>query len=60
MNFVTENLKKVGLATKLSELKIDKNQIIEALLDEVNEERFANNPVSFDREKLKQLILEQL
>ncbi|MBK6992544.1 MAG: iron-containing alcohol dehydrogenase [Chitinophagaceae bacterium] len=58
--FVTENLKKAGLATKLSELKIDKHQIIEALLDEVNEERFANNPVSFDREKLKQLILEQL
>ena len=59
-HFVTENLKKAGLATKLSELKIDKHQIIEALLDEVNEERFANNPVSFDREKLKQLILEQL
>ena len=59
-HFVTENLRQARLATKLSELKIDKHQIIESLLDEVNEERFANNPVFFDREKLKQLILEQL
>lgn len=59
-HFVTENLKKAGLATTLSELEIDKHQIIDSLLNEMNEERFANNPVSFDREKLKQLILEQL
>jgi alcohol dehydrogenase class IV len=53
-------MKEAGLATKLSELNIDKENIIESLLDEVNEERFANNPMPFDSDKLKQLILEHL
>lgn len=53
-------MKQTGLATNFSELGLNKDEIINALLDEVNEERFANNPVPFDREKLKQLMQEHL
>lgn len=53
-------MKQAGLATNFYELGLDKITIIDELLNEMNEERFANNPVAFDREKLKQLILEQL
>jgi alcohol dehydrogenase class IV len=49
-----------GLATTLDELGIDKNQIMDELLNEVNEERFANNPAPFDREKLKELFRQYL
>lgn len=58
--YIVDMMSQAGLATKLSELDIDKNEIIDQLLDEVNEERFANNPTSFDKEKLKQLIIEHL
>ncbi len=58
--YVLHSMKDAGLATKLSELNIDKEDIIESLLVEVNEERFANNPMPFDRVQLKQLILEHL
>ena len=53
-------MKQAGLATIFLELGLDKTTIIYELLDEVNEERFANNPMIFDREKLKQLIKEHL
>lgn len=58
--YVSAMMKKAGLATKLVEIGIDKEQIVEALLSEVNEERFANNPVPFDKEKLKALIIQYL
>ncbi len=57
---IEEAMKQAGLATRLSGLNIDKIAIIEDLLRDVNEERFANNPVAFNRERLKQLILEYL
>lgn len=49
-----------GLKTTLAELWINKTAIIDALLDGVNEERFANNPVAFDRDRLKELIIQYL
>lgn len=56
-NYVQQQMKKAGLATTLAELGIDKTEAIDGILDEVNEERFANNPARFDREKLKEMIL---
>lgn len=57
---IQQTMKQAGLATSFSELGLKKEDIIEDLPDEVNEERFANNPAPFDREKLKQLILDHL
>jgi alcohol dehydrogenase len=57
---IQQYMKEAGLAVTLQELGIDKASILDALLDEVNEERFANNPVPFDRNKLKDLINEYL
>ena len=59
-DMIREKMKQTGLAINFTELGIEKDNIIESLLDEVNEERFANNPQTFDREKLKQLILKYL
>ncbi|HEX5654413.1 MAG TPA: phosphonoacetaldehyde reductase [Chitinophagaceae bacterium] len=59
-NHIQTVMQKQGLATTLDELGIDKNQIMDGLLNEVNEERFANNPAPFDRAKLKELIREYL
>jgi alcohol dehydrogenase len=53
-------MQKAGLAVSFAELGLDKENITDELLNEVNEERFANNPVAFDREKLKRLIMEHL
>lgn len=57
---IQEIMKNAGLAIKLSELGLKKEIITDELLLNVNEERFDNNPVLFDRDKLKQLILEHL
>lgn len=57
---VEQLMKEAGLATTLAELGIRYENVSEALLDEVNEERFANNPVAFDREKLKLLLTEHI
>lgn len=57
---IQQIMKQVGLAIKLDELGIDKEKIIDNLLDEVNEDRFSNNPVAFNREQLKTLILKYL
>jgi alcohol dehydrogenase len=59
-DYVRSIMKQAGLETTLKELNIDIKVIVEDLLNEVNEERFANNPVAFDREKLKQLIIQYL
>jgi alcohol dehydrogenase len=47
-------IKQCGLATNFREAAIQVD--IDELLDSVNEERFANNPVAFERNKLKDLI----
>lgn len=60
MEMVRQVMRDAGLKTTLAELGINKIVIIDALLDQVNEERFANNPVSFDRARLKELILQYL
>lgn len=59
-NFILEIMILAGLATTLIELGIKKEIILDDLLDEMDEERFANNPAKFDREKLKELIIEYL
>jgi alcohol dehydrogenase len=59
-DFIQQVMKDAGLAVSFSELGIEKEIILEELLNEVNEERFANNPVAFDREKLKLLIRQYL
>ncbi len=53
-------MKQAGLAITLAELGIDKNEVAESLVNEVNEERFANNPAPFDKDRLKQLLLTYL
>lgn len=58
--FIKQKMKEAGLAIDLASLEVNKEVVIDDLLDEVNEERFANNPVSFNRNRLKELILEQL
>ena len=59
-DMIREKMKRAGLAVNFSELGIDKESIIEPLLNGVNEERFNNNPQKFDPEKLRQLILKYL
>jgi alcohol dehydrogenase class IV len=50
--FVRSFIEKAGLATTLVDLEIEKDAILQPLLESVNHERFANNPVSFNHEKL--------
>jgi alcohol dehydrogenase len=59
-NYIHKIMKQAGLEISLAELNIDKTKIIDDLLNEVNEERFANNPVAFDKERLRQLLLRYL
>jgi len=58
--FIQDIMKKTGLACSFGELGLNKELIIDDLLNDVNQERFENNPVQFDREHLKKLILEYL
>lgn len=57
---ILQLMRNAGLKTTLAELGIDKAAIIDTLFDEVNEERFANNPVAFDRGQLKKLVMQYL
>jgi alcohol dehydrogenase class IV len=57
---IRNKMKKAGLAITFSGLGLSKEEITDDLLREVNEERFANNPVPFDAKELKKLILEYL
>lgn len=57
---IMQLMQKAGLVVSFAELGLDKERITDELLNEVNEERFANNPLAFDREKLKRLIIENL
>ncbi len=58
--WLTKQMKQAGLQTDLNGLGIDRDAILEQLLAEVNEERFANNPVGFDRAALTTLIKKYL
>jgi alcohol dehydrogenase class IV len=60
MQFIQQKMKEAGLATQLAELGLSKENIVDRLLEAVNEERFANNPVPFNKDLLKQLIIEYL
>ena len=53
---VQQIMKQAGLAITLAELGIDKTAIADKLVNEVNEDRFSNNPVAFNREILIGLI----
>lgn len=58
--WLTSQMKQAGLKTDLKGLGIDRDAILDQLLAEVNEERFANNPVGFDRAALAALIKKYL
>lgn len=60
VEMIQKKMKLAGLAVSFIELGINKEEIMDELLNDVNEERFNNNPVKFDRQKLKQLILKYL
>ena len=60
MDLIRSRVKQAGLATNFEELGLDKNNILDDLLSSVNEERFANNPVPFNRERLKKLFTQYL
>jgi alcohol dehydrogenase class IV len=53
-------MKEAGLAINFAGLGLKKDEIMDDLLNSVNEERFANNPVPFNRQKLKDLFTEYL
>lgn len=57
---IRQRLQEAGLADRLAGIGISKEAIMDALLADVNEERFGNNPVEFKKEELKKLLLENL
>lgn len=57
---IREKMVQAGLAIHLSAIGIDKNKIVDQLLADVNTERFGNNPVLFDGQVLRALLLEKL
>ena len=59
-NFIEEKIKSAGLATRYSELGLDKEKLLNSIPGEVNQERFDNNPVGFEWGKLKSLLEEYL
>ena len=50
-------MQEAGLSVRFEAFGIDKKSITPVLLDEINQERFDNNPVAFDRGRLTDLIL---
>jgi alcohol dehydrogenase class IV len=54
--YFRELMRAAGLATTFQELFIDKKLILEPLMNEVNAERFNNNPVRFNKVVLTELI----
>lgn len=58
--FIQSVMKKAGLAISLKELGINRDSVINDLLESVNTERFGNNPRSFDNAALKELITKYL
>lgn len=55
---ITFLMTRINLATTFSELNIEVD--IDALLDSVNQERFSNHPVPFDKKVLKDIIIQNL
>lgn len=60
MKYTQQVMKQAGLATTFAELNLNKEPLLDELLAAVNEERFANNPVHFDSERLKELFITYL
>lgn len=60
LHFIRDKMKEAGLAIRLGELGIRKEEIMDTLLEDVNAERFGNNPVPFNHQTLKALLLENL
>jgi alcohol dehydrogenase class IV len=60
MQFIRRFMMDLGLATSLKDLGLDKPAILEHLLDEVNQQRFKNNPVLFSKDALLSLFREYL
>ena len=48
-------MKQVGLETKLNQLGINKMLVLDTLTVAVNQQRFCNNPVTYNKEELKKL-----
>jgi len=55
---ITVLMKNCGLATRFSEMNLDVD--IDKLVHSVNHQRFSNNPVAFDRNRLKELITQYI
>ncbi len=53
--YIRNLIKGIGLVTTFSELNIKIDEIWEDLVNEVNEERFKNNPAPFDKYRLKEI-----
>lgn len=60
MTYTREIMRKAGLETAMIDLGINKEAIMDEWLDDINSDRFANNPVPLDREKLRQLLMHHL
>jgi alcohol dehydrogenase len=55
---LTSLMKNCGLATRFSEMGL--NVDIDKLVLSVNQQRFSNNPVAFDSDRLKKLIIQYI
>jgi alcohol dehydrogenase class IV len=55
-NVLTGLMQKIGLKTRLSELKIDLYKEIDVILENVNLERLSNNPRQLNRESLEEIL----
>jgi alcohol dehydrogenase len=55
---VTNLMKNCGLATRFSEINLEVD--IDKLVHSVNHQRFSNNPVAFDSNRLKELITQYI
>ena len=60
MHYLRHFILNIGLAINLQMLQIDKAEILEAWVNEIDEERFKNNPVKFDKEALISLYQKYL
>ena len=58
--YIRSLMQQLGLATTLQELSIKKEGIWQPLLNEINEQRFNNNPVLLNRKLLEELCREHL
>lgn len=59
-SFMRQFMKRLGLAVKLDELGINKHDVFDPLLSNIDQQRFSNNPVALDKEALKNLCIDYL